>query len=144
MAQVLLAPPGPDCFFYFTRESLAAIELRIAEEKAKQSTAEQDQKDEDSEENKPKPNKDLEAGKPLPFIYGDIPPGMVSEPLEDLDHYYANKKVSLPRASKSGVFLDLSYYQTGLDTICTFYALVVHDLVTETSERVSLTVACCC
>ncbi|NXR16120.1 SCN1A protein, partial [Semnornis frantzii] len=42
----------------------------------------------------PKPNSDLEAGKTLPFIYGDIPPGMVSEPLEDLDPYYINKKVS--------------------------------------------------
>ncbi|NXX17993.1 SCN3A protein, partial [Podargus strigoides] len=41
----------------------------------------------------PKPNSDLEAGKTLPFIYGDIPPGMVSEPLEDLDPYYINKKV---------------------------------------------------
>ncbi|NXW23000.1 SCN3A protein, partial [Circaetus pectoralis] len=42
----------------------------------------------------PKPNSDLEAGKTLPFIYGDIPPGMVSEPLEDLDPYYINEKVS--------------------------------------------------
>ncbi|NWQ73260.1 SCN1A protein, partial [Columbina picui] len=40
----------------------------------------------------PKPSSDLEAGKTLPFIYGDIPPGMVSEPLEDLDPYYINKK----------------------------------------------------
>uniref|UniRef100_A0A8D2J8S2 Ion transport domain-containing protein n=1 Tax=Varanus komodoensis TaxID=61221 RepID=A0A8D2J8S2_VARKO len=91
MAQVLLAPPGPDCFFRFTKESLAAIEKRVAEEKAKQKT-EEEQKDEDNEESKPKPNTDLEAGKPLPFIYGDIPAGMVSEPLEDLDHYYANEK----------------------------------------------------
>ncbi|XP_053120394.1 sodium channel protein type 2 subunit alpha-like isoform X2 [Hemicordylus capensis] len=91
MAEALLAPPGPDCFFRFTRESLAAIEQRIAEEKAKQS-AEQDQKEDEDDENKPKPNDNLEAGKPLPFIYGDIPPGMVSEPLEDLDPYYANKK----------------------------------------------------
>ncbi|KFQ78201.1 Sodium channel protein type 1 subunit alpha, partial [Phaethon lepturus] len=43
----------------------------------------------------PKPNSDLEAGKTLPFIYGDIPAGMVSEPLEDMDPYYINKKVSL-------------------------------------------------
>ncbi|XP_033022326.1 sodium channel protein type 2 subunit alpha-like [Lacerta agilis] len=91
MAQAHLAPPGPDCFFRFTRESLAAIEQRIADEEAKQKT-DQEQKDEDSEENKPKPNNDLEAGKTLPFIYGDIPPGMVSEPLEDLDPYYADKK----------------------------------------------------
>ncbi|XP_054826193.1 sodium channel protein type 2 subunit alpha-like isoform X3 [Eublepharis macularius] len=90
MAQALLAPPGPECFFRFTRESLAAIEQRIAEERA--NTTLQDQKDDESDENKPKPNADLEAGKKLPFIYGDIPPGMVSQPLEDLDPYYANKK----------------------------------------------------
>ncbi|XP_065269421.1 sodium channel protein type 1 subunit alpha isoform X14 [Emys orbicularis] len=88
MEQSVLVPPGPDSFHYFTRESLAAIEQRIAAEKAKYSK--QDRKDND--ENGPKPNGDLEAGKSLPFIYGDIPPGMVSEPLEDLDPYYINKK----------------------------------------------------
>ncbi|KAH1185108.1 hypothetical protein KIL84_013049, partial [Mauremys mutica] len=91
MAQALLVPPGPDSFFYFTRESLAAIEQRVTEEKA--NCLKEDHKDDDvSEENGPKPNSGLEAGKTLPFIYGDIPPGMVSEPLEDLDPYYINKK----------------------------------------------------
>ncbi|XP_034641576.1 sodium channel protein type 2 subunit alpha-like isoform X1 [Trachemys scripta elegans] len=89
MAQALLVPPGPDSFCYFTRESLAAIEKRAAEEKAKK--PKQDHTDNDDEDG-PKPNSDLEAGKTLPFIYGDIPPGMVSEPLEDLDPYYINKK----------------------------------------------------
>nr|XP_056717268.1 sodium channel protein type 1 subunit alpha isoform X1 [Euleptes europaea] len=89
MEQPVLVPPGPDSFHYFTRESLAAIEQRIAAEKAKQSK--QDRKDAD-DENGPKPSSDLEAGKSLPFIYGDIPPGMVAEPLEDLDPYYINKK----------------------------------------------------
>lgn len=92
MAQSVLVPPGPDSFRYFTRESLAAIEQRINEEKAKKSK--QERKDDDDEDG-PKPNSDLEAGKTLPFIYGDIPPGMVSEPLEDLDPYYINKKVSV-------------------------------------------------
>ncbi|KAG8124985.1 hypothetical protein E2320_020274 [Naja naja] len=91
MAQSVLVPPGPDSFRFFTKESLAAIEQRIAEEKAKKSK--QERKDIDDDENGPKPNSDLEAGKSLPFIYGDIPPGMVSEPLEDLDPYYINKKV---------------------------------------------------
>ncbi|XP_013912318.1 PREDICTED: sodium channel protein type 2 subunit alpha [Thamnophis sirtalis] len=90
MAQSVLVPPGPDSFNFFTKESLAAIEQRIAEEKAKKSK--QERKDVDDDENGPKPNSDLEAGKSLPFIYGDIPPGMVSEPLEDLDPYYVNKK----------------------------------------------------
>ncbi|XP_030435332.1 sodium channel protein type 3 subunit alpha isoform X3 [Gopherus evgoodei] len=89
MAQALLVPPGPDSFCYFTRESLAAIAKRAAEEKAKK--PKQDHTDNDDEDG-PKPNSDLEAGKTLPFIYGDIPPGMVSEPLEDLDPYYINKK----------------------------------------------------
>uniref|UniRef100_A0A8D2JC52 Sodium voltage-gated channel alpha subunit 1 n=1 Tax=Varanus komodoensis TaxID=61221 RepID=A0A8D2JC52_VARKO len=89
MEQPVLVPPGPDSFHYFTRESLAAIEQRIAAEKAKQSK--QDHK-EVTYENGPKPSSDLEAGKSLPFIYGDIPPGMVATPLEDLDPFYLNKK----------------------------------------------------
>ncbi|KAM3917143.1 sodium channel protein type 2 subunit alpha-like [Leptodactylus fuscus] len=89
MEQPLLPPPGPDSLRLFTRESLAAIEKRIAEEKAKKPA--KDRRDDD-DENGPKPNSDLEAGKGLPFIYGDIPPGMVSEPMEDLDPYYSNKK----------------------------------------------------
>lgn len=92
MAQALLVPPGPDSFRYFTRESLAVIEKRCTEEKAKK--PKQDHADDD-DENGPKPNSDLEAGKTLPFIYGDIPAGMGSEPLEDLDPYYSNKKVSI-------------------------------------------------
>lgn len=85
-----LPPPGPQSFVYFTKQSLALIEQRISEGKAKEH---KDEKKEDDEEG-PKPSSDLEAGKQLPFIYGDIPPGMVSEPLEDLDPYYADKKVS--------------------------------------------------
>ncbi|XP_041259194.1 sodium channel protein type 2 subunit alpha-like isoform X9 [Onychostruthus taczanowskii] len=91
MAQAMLVPPGPDSFFYFTEESLAAIEKRIADEKFH---CHQDEPTDDAghEANHPEPNNDLEAGKTLPFVYGDIPPGMVSEPLEDLDPYYINKK----------------------------------------------------
>ncbi|XP_045154872.1 sodium channel protein type 3 subunit alpha isoform X2 [Echinops telfairi] len=100
MAQALLVPPGPDSFRLFTRESLAAIEQRAAEEKAKKPKKEQETDD----ENKPKPNSDLEAGKNLPFIYGDIPPGMVSEPLEDLDPYYINKKTFIVLNKGKAIF----------------------------------------
>nr|XP_054361866.1 sodium channel protein type 3 subunit alpha [Mirounga angustirostris] len=100
MAQALLVPPGPDSFRLFTRESLAAIEKRAAEEKAKKPKREQDNDD----ENKPKPNSDLEAGKNLPFIYGDIPPEMVSEPLEDLDPYYINKKTFIVLNKGKAIF----------------------------------------
>ncbi|KAK2502527.1 hypothetical protein MC885_004134 [Smutsia gigantea] len=100
MAQALLVPPGPESFRLFTRESLAAIEKRAAEEKAKKPKREQDNDD----ENKPKPNSDLEAGKNLPFIYGDIPPEMVSEPLEDLDPYYISKKTFIVLNKGKAIF----------------------------------------
>uniref|UniRef100_A0A8D2KZE3 Sodium channel protein n=1 Tax=Varanus komodoensis TaxID=61221 RepID=A0A8D2KZE3_VARKO len=102
MAQSVLVPPGPDSFRFFTKESLAAIEQRIAEEKATKSK--QERKDIDDDENGPKPNSDLEAGKSLPFIYGDIPPGMVSEPLEDLDPYYLNKKTFIVLNKGKAIF----------------------------------------
>ncbi|XP_033472198.1 sodium channel protein type 2 subunit alpha isoform X1 [Epinephelus lanceolatus] len=89
MAQ-LLVPPGPDSFRPFVPESLAAIERRIAEEEARRPRAER--RIDSDDENGPKPNSDLEAGKSLPFIYGDIPPGLVSTPLEDLDPFYSNEK----------------------------------------------------
>uniref|UniRef100_A0A8C9AJ34 Sodium voltage-gated channel alpha subunit 1 n=1 Tax=Prolemur simus TaxID=1328070 RepID=A0A8C9AJ34_PROSS len=99
MEQTVLVPPGPDSFNFFTRESLAAIERRIAEEKAKNPKP-----DKNDDENGPKPNSDLEAGKNLPFIYGDIPPGMVSEPLEDLDPYYINKKTFIVLNKGKAIF----------------------------------------
>ncbi|XP_071396117.1 sodium channel, voltage-gated, type I like, alpha b isoform X8 [Centroberyx affinis] len=89
MAQ-LLVPPGPDSFRPFVPESLAAIERRIAEEEARRPRAER--RSDSDDENGPKPNSDLEAGKSLPFIYGDIPPKLVSTPLEDLDTFYSNQK----------------------------------------------------
>ncbi|KAF7215908.1 sodium channel protein type 2 subunit alpha-like [Nothobranchius furzeri] len=81
-----LTPPGPDSFRPFTRESLKAIEERIAEEKAKKPKEKKKRK-----EFKPKPSHDLEAGKPLSFMY-DIPEGLVFKLLEDLDPYYKNQK----------------------------------------------------
>ncbi|XP_047438200.1 sodium channel, voltage gated, type VIII, alpha subunit b isoform X4 [Mugil cephalus] len=94
MAAPLLAPPGPDSFKKFTPESLANIEKRINEEKNKKPPKPRSDSShrDTSDDNEPKPNSDLEAGKSLPFIYGDIPDGMVATPLEDLDPYYLNKK----------------------------------------------------
>ncbi|XP_069509513.1 sodium channel protein type 8 subunit alpha isoform X2 [Ambystoma mexicanum] len=92
MAAQLIAPPGPDSFKKFTAESLAAIEKRIADEKAKKPPKPDTSHRDDDDENKPKPSSDLEAGKSLPFIYGDVPPPLVAEPIEDLDPYYLNQK----------------------------------------------------
>lgn len=104
-----LPPPGSQSFVRFTKQSLAHIEQRIAERKAQE--PKEEKKDDDEEG--PKPSRDLEAGKQLPFIYGDIPPGLVSEALEDLDPYYADKKVSSWHFC--GVFLSVSF--------CTKYIL---------------------
>ncbi|KAF7650056.1 hypothetical protein LDENG_00132190, partial [Lucifuga dentata] len=87
MAQQLI-PPGPNSLRPFSRESLVAIERRIAEENVKKPKGEKKKHN----EIKLKPKSDLEAGKSLPLIYGDIPKGMVMTPLEDLDPYYSNEK----------------------------------------------------
>ncbi|XP_038853010.1 sodium channel protein type 2 subunit alpha-like isoform X5 [Salvelinus namaycush] len=89
MAQ-LLVPPGPDSFCRFCPDSLAAIERRITEEEARKPRV--DRCSDSNDDNEPKPNSDLEAGKSLPFIYGDVPQGFVSTPLEDLDPFYSNQK----------------------------------------------------
>uniref|UniRef100_A0AAR2KDQ8 Sodium channel protein n=1 Tax=Pygocentrus nattereri TaxID=42514 RepID=A0AAR2KDQ8_PYGNA len=94
MAAPLLAPPGPDSFKRFTQETLANIEKRIAEEKKKKPVKPRSDSShrDDDDDSGPKPNSDLEAGKSLPFIYGDVPSEMVAVPLEDLDPFYVNKK----------------------------------------------------
>lgn len=90
MAAMLL-PTGPDGLRRFTRESLAALEQRIAEDQAKKS---KDRPDSSKNADPPKPRVDLEAGKQLPRIYGDVPPELVGMPLEDIDpFYYKNRRV---------------------------------------------------
>ncbi|XP_066483214.1 sodium channel protein type 4 subunit alpha isoform X2 [Tiliqua scincoides] len=81
--------PGPDCLRRFTRESLEALEKRIAEEEARKLKEHEEVLDEDHQ---PKPRSDLEQGKSLPFIYGDLPPELTAVPLEDLDPFYRNQK----------------------------------------------------
>nr|XP_033473383.1 sodium channel, voltage-gated, type I-like, alpha isoform X2 [Epinephelus lanceolatus] len=98
----LLVPPGPDSFRPFSRESLKAIEARIAEETAKKSEGEKEKRDD--EENELKPSRDLEAGKSLPLLYGDPPKNMVSIPLEDLDPYYCNQKTFIVLNKGKSIF----------------------------------------
>ncbi|MED6276289.1 hypothetical protein CHARACLAT_001611 [Characodon lateralis] len=89
MAAMLL-PTGPDGLRRFTRESLAALEQRIAEEQAKSS---KDCTEAQKNAETTKPRADLEAGKQLPRIFGDIPAELVGVPLEDIDpFYYKNQK----------------------------------------------------
>ncbi|XP_076261228.1 sodium voltage-gated channel paralytic isoform X17 [Rhynchophorus ferrugineus] len=93
----------------FTRESLAAIEARIAEEHAKQKELEKKRaegepgfgrrkkkkeiryEDEDEDEG-PQPDQTLEQGLPLPVrLQGNFPPELASTPLEDIDPFYSNQ-----------------------------------------------------
>uniref|UniRef100_A0A4W5QW90 Sodium channel protein n=1 Tax=Hucho hucho TaxID=62062 RepID=A0A4W5QW90_9TELE len=74
----LLPPTGTEVFRRFTLESLAEIDRRMAEEVA--------------EKNLPKPAVDLEAGKTLPFIFGDVPRELFNTPLEELDPFYKSHK----------------------------------------------------
>uniref|UniRef100_A0A3B5R6H5 Sodium channel protein n=1 Tax=Xiphophorus maculatus TaxID=8083 RepID=A0A3B5R6H5_XIPMA len=68
----LLPPVGAEVFRRFTPASLEEIQRR--------------------HEDLPKPASDLEAGKPLPFIYGDPPAEFLNIPLEELDPFYQSQK----------------------------------------------------
>lgn len=87
----LLLPAGTDVFRRFTPESLAECERLKAEADAEEAQRKA-QNIEILEEDLPKPSKDLEVGKSLPFIYGDPPPELLNIPLEELDPYYKSKK----------------------------------------------------
>uniref|UniRef100_A0A3Q3WUG1 Sodium channel protein n=1 Tax=Mola mola TaxID=94237 RepID=A0A3Q3WUG1_MOLML len=84
----LLPPVGSDVFRRFTPASLEEIqrrqEIKKREQRGRNNT-------ETADEHLPKPASDLEAGKPLPFIYGDPAPGLLSTPLEDLDPFYQSQ-----------------------------------------------------
>ncbi|KAM3598401.1 uncharacterized protein V6R79_017490 [Siganus canaliculatus] len=83
--------PGSEVFRRFTPASLVEIQRRQeAEEKERQRR--QEKNVEITEENLPKPASDLEAGKPVPFIYGDPPPELLKIPLEELDPFYQSQK----------------------------------------------------
>lgn len=98
----LLLPAGTDVFRRFTPESLAECERLKAEADAEEAQRKA-QNIEILEEDLPKPSKDLEVGKSLPFIYGDPPPELLNIPLEELDPYYKSKKVS-PGSSVHNAF----------------------------------------
>ncbi|XP_045392463.1 sodium channel protein type 5 subunit alpha [Lemur catta] len=91
MANFLL-PRGTSSFRRFTRESLAAIEKRMAEKQARGSATSQESRDGLPEEEAPQPQLDLQASKKLPDLYGNPPRELIGEPLEDLDPFYSTQK----------------------------------------------------
>ncbi|NXF86075.1 SCN5A protein, partial [Eubucco bourcierii] len=97
MAEFLL--PGTNSFCKFTLESLAAIEKRIAAKKdCRRNTIDQ------KPEEKPRPQLDLKAFQKLPALYGNPPPELIGEPLEDLDPYYEDRKVFIVLNKQKTIF----------------------------------------
>uniref|UniRef100_A0A8D0AD05 Sodium channel protein type 4 subunit alpha B-like n=1 Tax=Sander lucioperca TaxID=283035 RepID=A0A8D0AD05_SANLU len=82
----LLPPVGTEVFRRLTPASLAEIQQR-------QDTREKEKKNKEvAKDDPPKPARDLEAGKPLPFIYRDPPPELLNTTLQELDPFYQSQK----------------------------------------------------
>ncbi|XP_076588349.1 sodium channel protein type 4 subunit alpha B-like [Chaetodon auriga] len=77
----LLPPVGRDVFRRFT-QGHEDEEKRESRKKNKEVL----------EKDRLKPASELEAGKPLPFFYGDPPPKLLNTPLEELDPYYQSQE----------------------------------------------------
>lgn len=119
MANFLL-PRGTSSFRRFTRESLAAIEKRMAEKQARGSATSQESREGLPEEEAPRPQLDLQASKKLPDLYGNPPRELIGEPLEDLDPFYSTQKVTTTpqypphwEAAADGVLLMWSFCGAG-------------------------------
>nr|XP_003405861.2 sodium channel protein type 7 subunit alpha [Loxodonta africana] len=89
----MLTSPEPKGLVPFTKESLELMKERIAKKHS-----------EDNEAEDLQPSIDLEVGRELPFAYGNLSPGMVSAPLEDVDPYYKNKNTFIVLNKKRTVF----------------------------------------
>ncbi|XP_048264509.1 sodium channel protein para isoform X6 [Bombus affinis] len=106
----------------FTRESLAAIEARIAEEHAKQKELEKKRAegeggfgrkkkkkevryDDEDEDEGPQPDQMLEQGAPIPVrLHNEFPPELASTPLEDIDSFYHNQRTFVVISKGKDIF----------------------------------------
>ncbi|XP_043795199.1 sodium channel protein para isoform X8 [Apis laboriosa] len=95
----------------FTRESLAAIEARIAEEHAKQKELEKKRAegevryDDEDEDEGPQPDPMLEQGAPIPVrLHNEFPPELASTPLEDIDNFYHNQRTFVVISKGKDIF----------------------------------------
>jgi hypothetical protein len=73
--------------------SLQEAAKKAADESS--SSDDDDEVEEPTHDPDPKPNPKLEAGRKLPPSLEDVPSEFVARPLEDLDEYYHNQKVTL-------------------------------------------------
>ncbi|TDH10020.1 hypothetical protein EPR50_G00093340 [Perca flavescens] len=81
----LLPPVGTEVFRRLTPASLAQIQQGL-------DAREEEKNKEVAKDDPPKPTRDLEAGKPLPFIYRDPPPELLNTALQELDPFYQSQK----------------------------------------------------
>ncbi|XP_015185094.1 PREDICTED: sodium channel protein para isoform X1 [Polistes dominula] len=106
----------------FTRESLTAIEARIAEEHAKQKELEKKRAegeggfgrkkkkkevryDDEDEDEGPQPDPALEQGAPIPVrLHNVFPPELASTPLEDIDTFYQNQRTFVVVSKGKDIF----------------------------------------
>ncbi|XP_035912752.1 sodium channel protein para isoform X21 [Anopheles stephensi] len=106
----------------FTRESLQAIEARIADEEAKHRELERKRAegesdfgrkkkkkeiryDDEDEDEGPQPDPTLEQGVPVPVrMQGSFPPELASTPLEDIDGFYSNQRTFVVISKGKDIF----------------------------------------
>nr|AAP20106.1 voltage-sensitive sodium channel alpha-subunit [Pediculus humanus] len=95
----------------FTRESLAAIEQRIAQENEKFKELEKKRADgeirydDEDEDEGPQPDPTLEQGVPIPVrMQGEFPQELASTPLEDIDSYYHNQRTFVVISKGKDIF----------------------------------------
>ncbi|KFM64091.1 Sodium channel protein para, partial [Stegodyphus mimosarum] len=100
----------------FTRESLAAIEARIAEEKARKEHAQKGEDGDDHSDRHPEargmdheealesdPN--LAAGMPLPkYLLNELTPDVIATPLEEIDKFYENQRTFVVISKGKDIF----------------------------------------
>ncbi|KYM97213.1 Sodium channel protein para [Cyphomyrmex costatus] len=95
----------------FTRESLAAIEARIAEEEARQKELQQRRAegevryDDEDEDEGPQPDPMFEQGAPIPVrMHNEFPAELASTPLEDIDSFYHNQRTFVVISKGKDIF----------------------------------------
>ncbi|XP_066584602.1 sodium channel protein para isoform X5 [Prorops nasuta] len=95
----------------FTRESLIAINARIAEEHAKQKELEKKRAegevryDDEDEDEGPQPDPMFEQGAPIPVrLHNEFPSELASTPLEDIDSYYHNQRTFVVISKGKDIF----------------------------------------
>ncbi|CAH6788552.1 Scn7a [Phodopus roborovskii] len=113
----MLASPEPKGLVPFTAESLELIENHVAKKC-----------NEEHEEEDVKPSPYLEAGKQLPFTYGTLPRGMVSEPLEDMDPYYYVKRNTFMVLNRSRVIFRFNAVSI-FCTLSPFISVIIDSLI---------------